>query len=306
MEITQLQYFLTLASMEHVSEAAGILGISQPALSRSIASLERNLGVRLFDRRGNHIYLNDYGRNFMHYAQNCIDSLNSGIISVQQSMYDIVGSIQIICYAFVGALEDSIVEYARLNPKTKLCIYQRGHEAPSAARQHDFYFLSINPKLTDLDTDNWVSQPVMAESVRLVISPKYRAFPEEVTGLDLADLKEEQFIGMPLDNSFAKDITYSLCHSSGFAPKIFCSTEDFLTKVRLVDAGLAIAFLPECCLPTVRKLSPETRSFSILNHDTTRTLYLMRRRKAQMTEAAIDFWNFAMDFYNVTDPKAKV
>lgn len=306
MELTQIRYFLTLAGLEHVSEAAGILGISQPALSRSIAGLEKELGARLFDRRGNRIYLNAYGHNFMHYAQNCIDSLDSGIISVKQSMYDMVGSVQLICYAFIGAIEDSIVEYTRLNPKIRLSICQRGHDAPSAAREHDFYFLSVNPKLTDLDTDNWVSQPFMTESVRLVISPRYRSYPDDVTGLNIADLKEEQFIGMPLDNSFTKDITYSLCHESGFAPKIFCSTEDFLTKVRLVDAGLAIAFLPECCLPAVHKLSPDTRSFTILDHDTTRTLYLMRRRKAQMTEVAKDFWNFVMDYYNVSDPESRV
>lgn len=306
MEITQIQYFLTLANLEHMSEASEILGISQPSLSRSIATLERELGVKLFDRRGNHLCINEYGRNFMGYAQNCIDSLNSGIISVKQSMYDMVGSVQIICYAFVAALEDSVVEYSKLNPKVRFGLYQRGHDPISAAKRHDFYFLSINPKLTDLDTDQWISQPIRTEQVCIVMSPQYRRYPEEVTGLKLAELKEDQFIGMPMDSNFAKDITYSLCRDAGFAPRLFYSTEDFLTKVKLVDEGLAIAFLPECCLPTVKKLAPQVRSFFILGQDTTRTLYLMRRRTSQMSEAAKDFWNFAMDYYNVESPQARV
>jgi DNA-binding transcriptional LysR family regulator len=45
MEWEQLEYFQTLARIQHVTKAAEILSITQPALSRSIVRLENHLGV---------------------------------------------------------------------------------------------------------------------------------------------------------------------------------------------------------------------------------------------------------------------
>lgn len=56
MEWQQLEYFHTLA--------AGKLSLSQPALSRSIAKLEQELGIPLFDKQGRGVVLNAYGRMF--------------------------------------------------------------------------------------------------------------------------------------------------------------------------------------------------------------------------------------------------
>ena len=61
MEITKLKYFKVVANMNNISEAAKRLNISQATLSKAIASIEDELGVALFDRKGRHIYLNRYG-----------------------------------------------------------------------------------------------------------------------------------------------------------------------------------------------------------------------------------------------------
>lgn len=50
MELLQLFYFRETAKTENMTEAAGILHITQPSLSKAIARLEEELGVPLFDR----------------------------------------------------------------------------------------------------------------------------------------------------------------------------------------------------------------------------------------------------------------
>ena len=65
MELTQLEYFRTVAYEESISRAARKLHISQPALSISIAKLEEELGVHLFDRVSGHIRLNNMGRIYL-------------------------------------------------------------------------------------------------------------------------------------------------------------------------------------------------------------------------------------------------
>ena len=58
MDIRNIEYFLHLAKYEHVSATADLLHISQPSLSKHITSLEREIGVKLFDRSRRHVSLN--------------------------------------------------------------------------------------------------------------------------------------------------------------------------------------------------------------------------------------------------------
>lgn len=64
MELLQLKYFQTVARLEHMTKAAEELHIAQPSLSKTIARLEKDLGVPLFDRQGRQITLNSFGKYF--------------------------------------------------------------------------------------------------------------------------------------------------------------------------------------------------------------------------------------------------
>ena len=69
MELRVLNYFLVIAREENITRAAQSLHITQPTLSRQIAQLEEELGVRLF-RRGNHsIVLTEEGMLLKRRAQ---------------------------------------------------------------------------------------------------------------------------------------------------------------------------------------------------------------------------------------------
>lgn len=50
MTLLQLQYFETLARVLHYTRAAEELHIAQPSLSYSIGELEKELGVKLFEK----------------------------------------------------------------------------------------------------------------------------------------------------------------------------------------------------------------------------------------------------------------
>ena len=50
MNLYQLRYFAELAQEQHYTNAAQHLNISQPSLSRSIDTLEQELGLRLFEK----------------------------------------------------------------------------------------------------------------------------------------------------------------------------------------------------------------------------------------------------------------
>ena len=61
MEIRVLRYFLTVVREESITRAAEVLHITQPTLSRQIAQMEEEMGVRLFDRGSRKIALTSEG-----------------------------------------------------------------------------------------------------------------------------------------------------------------------------------------------------------------------------------------------------
>ncbi len=68
MELTQLLHFKTIAECKTMTEAAERLHISQPALSSSLKKLEEELGVALFERRKNSLFLSNAGLTALDYA----------------------------------------------------------------------------------------------------------------------------------------------------------------------------------------------------------------------------------------------
>lgn len=68
MESTHLFYFKAIAEAESLTKAAHSLHISQPALSKSLANLEKELRCSLFNRVGGRLYLNSDGKALLEYA----------------------------------------------------------------------------------------------------------------------------------------------------------------------------------------------------------------------------------------------
>ena len=64
LNFTSLLYFQRTAEMQHLTNAAESLHVAQPALSRMISGIEKELGVALFERKGRNIKLTRDGNSF--------------------------------------------------------------------------------------------------------------------------------------------------------------------------------------------------------------------------------------------------
>ena len=73
MELRVLNYFVAVAQEGNMTRAARKLLISQPALSRQIAELEAELGVKLFSRKSRHLALTPAGHYLLEQAQEILD-----------------------------------------------------------------------------------------------------------------------------------------------------------------------------------------------------------------------------------------
>ncbi len=81
--LRQLQYFVEVSELESITKAAERLHVAQPALSRHMRSLERNLGVRLFARDGRGIILTNAGIVFRDRVRTVLRELDRAQLEVK-------------------------------------------------------------------------------------------------------------------------------------------------------------------------------------------------------------------------------
>src|SRR3978361_1495932 len=87
MQLQQLRYFLAVAETRHFTQAAGILDVSQPTLSKQIHTLEATLGTPLCGRVGGAAALPAAGETLLPFARRMIADADAARDEVQ----DIVG-----------------------------------------------------------------------------------------------------------------------------------------------------------------------------------------------------------------------
>lgn len=76
MQFNQLRYAVKISETHSFSQAAKELFITQPSLSQQIIKLEKELGVRLFERNGSTVILTKAGENFVENAKQAISSFD--------------------------------------------------------------------------------------------------------------------------------------------------------------------------------------------------------------------------------------
>lgn len=99
MKLSQLRDFIAVAHAASIHRAARELRIGQPALSKSIRHLERDLGVPLFERRAKGTTLNEAGRAFLQRAQLAVNELNRARIDLTRADEQIGGELTLAASA---------------------------------------------------------------------------------------------------------------------------------------------------------------------------------------------------------------
>lgn len=85
MELRHLRYFVAVAELENVSQAALKLHVSQPALSRQVRDLEDELGVALLERRAKSVHLTEAGRVFLTEARVVLERAEAAVKAARQA-----------------------------------------------------------------------------------------------------------------------------------------------------------------------------------------------------------------------------
>ena len=126
MNLQQLYYFRKLAEVQHYTKAAKALYITQPSLSDSIASLESELSVALFQKKGRGIELTKYGQEFYQYVNQALGVLEHGIAIMKEKSDSVTGTIDVGCIPTLlgDFLPDALDLYHEKHPQVNFNIFQ--------------------------------------------------------------------------------------------------------------------------------------------------------------------------------------
>jgi DNA-binding transcriptional LysR family regulator len=103
MKLHDLHVLMTVVQAGSMGKAAKRLNTAQPAVSRSIANLERTLGVSLLDRQHQGVEPTEYGRALLDCGVAVFDDLSQGMKSIEFLADPTAGEIRIGCNALLAA-----------------------------------------------------------------------------------------------------------------------------------------------------------------------------------------------------------
>lgn len=102
MDLRVLRYFLMVAKEQSFTKAAKQLNITQPTLSRQLAALEEELGVKLFNRGGHNITLTNEGLLLKRRALELVDLEDKIVSEFKGNRESVEGKITIGCGEFIA------------------------------------------------------------------------------------------------------------------------------------------------------------------------------------------------------------
>ena len=126
MEFRQLENFVVVATNGNLTKAAEILHISQPAVTKSIQLLERDLGVPLFDRVGKRIVLNDCGKRILDDVREILSRYQTIYHKCQIYGLEANPTVLLAATAASELLPDIVGGFHRQYPNIQLKISQNG------------------------------------------------------------------------------------------------------------------------------------------------------------------------------------
>jgi DNA-binding transcriptional LysR family regulator len=239
MELLQLKYFQTVARLEHMTQAAAELGIAQPALSQTIARLEAELGVPLFERVGRRIRLSQFGKAYAQRVEQAFLELTQGQREIAAIAEGTEGEVELALSVATQLLPDLLSGFRYNHPAIRFRLSQ--HDVKTMAQQlgKGTYDLCItSPPLQQAGV---ASISLLTEDIRLAV-PTWHPLAER-SSIRLQETAHEDFICLKPEHSL-RQLTDSFCQQAGFRPQIVFESDEPSTIRGLIRAGLGIAFVP--------------------------------------------------------------
>jgi DNA-binding transcriptional LysR family regulator len=287
MNLSQLYYFRKLAQLQHYTNAAKELYITQPSLSDAIASLEDELGILLFQKDGRNVKLTKYGQEFYEYVNDALHQLDRGIAVARSKSGIMGGVIDIGCIPTIlgDYMPNAIQDYREVNPGAVFNVYQ-GHTLRLIEDlKKGKYDLILCSKTEDPDLE---FIPVMAQQLVVVVRKDHPLAARE--SVKIADLSRYA-LNTYRENLPIGKIVRAVLKEKGVSANFSYDDEISIGGIVTVTDQVAIT----ADTPYLKQFDQITKvAISDMPQDT-RLVYLVYSKKNYMAKAPEDFAEFLIE-----------
>jgi DNA-binding transcriptional LysR family regulator len=247
MELRHLRYFVGVGEEQHFGRAAKRLFIAQPALSRQIQDLEKELGFSLFDRLPRGVRLNAAGKLFLDDARRILHDVDEAKLRAERIAHGKAGTLRIgiaTALSWHGLVVDSFREFRRrqLDVAFELHHLLSVHqiEAVLSGRLGAGFAASLTPWNKDLA--HWE----FAQDRMVLAVPKGHALTKR-KAVRLRDLRNMPFVWFPRwANPVFYDRMRQECARGGLTePRIVQEAMDRDTNLGLVQCRVGLSWQNE-------------------------------------------------------------
>ena len=296
MDFNQLTYFRAVAKYENITKAAKELHITQPNLSTSIAKLEDELGVRLFDRIKGRVILNVKGRRFLEYVERAFNELSNGVMVASEDESEPHAVVR-ISSAVGRIMNDIALECFTHWPKLKMStLYEDNNTCVQKllSGETDIALLTISPE----KIDRFEAVNVLNEDINFLVMKDH---PLAGRGtVSLAELAQENLI---CDNTmYDNNLIYDMFRINGYEPSICYLTNEHREILDVMKLTGAVSVCPGHIIPSgSTRMLAENDNVSILKlapQSLTRSIWLTRCRDRLLSYYSERVYECMIEFFD--------
>jgi LysR family transcriptional regulator, transcription activator of glutamate synthase operon len=280
MELRHLIYFEAVARHEHVSRAAIELAVAQPAITKQLKDLERELeGGKLFERVGRRLRLTETGRVLLTHARTVLAQVDALRAEMRERGGLSSGRVGIGAPPSVGErlLPNILRRFHRDYPHVELHVVEG--DTAGLLSQLDIGSIDMAVVTLPLVQRGLTIAQLFSEDLVVVLPPDHPlAANAQVT---IADLADERFL-LHSPAGFVREATAQACRQAGFLPQIVLDSGSIELVLRLVAADLGVAIIPPIALTGAEPLAVRP----LANPPIRRTMGLATRESRSLTPAA--------------------
>jgi DNA-binding transcriptional LysR family regulator len=254
LDVKRLRILREVAARGSFSAAAEALYLSQSAVSQQIATLEREVGMKLLERTREGTLPTDAGRVLVDHADAAIARLDEAERELAAIAGLEGGEVRIASFPSASAtlLTLAVSDFVERHPKVRLSVTEAEPEeslprlrAGEIDLALTFDYLAI-PGEEERDLERSL---LLTESMHVALPARHELASRPK--VNMADLSDEVWLSGDSPSSCGEMVKRA-CRDAGYEPRIGFKSDDYHVLQGFVAAGLGVTLLPDLALPTLR------------------------------------------------------
>jgi len=289
MTLQTLRYFSIIAELENMSKAAELLHTTQSSLSKAIFSLEKELGVDLFDRKGKKLVLNDAGMRFLESCKIILkesDEVNKELSYLYSGKDNEVK----ICTAglnreFYNCMAEFKKQYSNVE-------YVVDNLVENNLPDINYYDVIIYPN--DRKFEKFKGFDFAEDRYLFVVNKDHEL--NKRASVPVSEMDGRDYVFLRINDDYA--YSYRMCSALRIDMNSISFAESKMIHRNMIASGIGVGFVSSLDADSYRDDS-RLRLIPLTDDRFSRHLKICFKREKHLSEMADAFKNYVVEYFNI-------